>query len=104
MKDTQVLRNVPEDQKELLKIAKHSENLDERIAAIKALTDKDALYEIVNGGSEYICSWEEEDWGCIGYVYSLAGYSGDEIEAIGPDYITKTLDLRETARERLTKL
>jgi len=92
------------DQKELLKIAKSGETLDERISAIKASNDKDALYEIANGGSEYIYSWQEEDFGSIGYVGGLAGLSSDEIDDIGPDYITKTFDLRETARERLTEL
>ena len=92
------------DQKELLEIAKHGKSLDERITAIKTLTDKDTLYEIANGGSEYIYSWEEEDWDCIGYLGGLAGLSGDDIEAIGPYYIKKTFDLREIACERLTKL
>ena len=91
-------------QEELLKIAKYSESLTERIMAIETLIDKNALYEIVNGGSEYIFTWKEESFDNIGYLGGLAGLSGDEIDDIAPYYITKTFDLRETARERLKML
>ena len=75
-----------------------------KCSEIEKLTDQDMLKAIINGGEEYIIQWEEEDWGCIGYIYSLAGMSSDEIEQMGPDYITKSLDLRDTARKRLVEL
>jgi len=92
------------DQEKLLKIAKYGENLNERLTAIETLIDKETLYEIANGGSEYIFTWKEENFDNIGYLGGLAGLSSDEIDDIEPYYITKTFDLRETARERLKML
>ena len=80
------------DQKVLADIIKSESDKDIRQAAVKNLTDEKLLTEIINGGDEYICEWEE--------------YSGLGSPWTDPhDCLeTHTLDLRDVARERLEEL
>ena len=73
-------------------IMQEKKDREMRLAAIKNLTDEKLLTEIINGGDEYICEWEE--------------YSGLGSPWTDPhDCLeTHTLDLRDVARERLEEL
>jgi ribosomal protein L17 len=88
-------RAVPEitDQAFLFSIIENDENIYVRRSAVKALTDKDLLQKIIDGGKEK-------------YSETHTDYLAVDEAARGADYIppSKTHDLRDEARKRLAEL
>ena len=81
------------DQAALKRVIHEDENPKTRNYAVRYLTDQSILTEIINGGDEYVFEVEEMFLGDASYFPELVNNP--------PKY---TLDLRDTARERLAEL
>ena len=97
------------DQDLLFEVIKKSKFKEVRESVIKSLTDQNILTEIINGSeTEYVYIWETIEGpsftDCFGSncVNPVSGYRCNDC----PYYkiSTNSLDLRETARERLAEL
>ena len=76
----------------LVDIVKNCSDGHIRQLAINKLVNQDFLYEVANDDTEkYIYTWEESS-----FAYTHRGITNE--------LITKTLDLRDTARKRLEEL
>ena len=88
-------------------IAVNGKFIDEREIAIEKLVDINVLREIANSSEieKYVYKWEEQVSGCLSCGdCSRSSYWDCSLRGREPGYEIYTVDLRETARERLSKL